>query len=319
MNSLSIAICACTYKRPDGLRALLDGLARQTFADTPRPALHIVIADNEGSDQARQICADFERRSGIPLTYVHEPERGISFARNACLKRLPAECDFFAFIDDDEVPAPDWVDQLLHAQAKTGADVVAGRVEPVFDAGAPQWIADGRFFGSPRRSYDLDAPKLADLQELERAATNNVLVRASAVRQLGLEFDPELALCGGGDSLFFATLHKQECRIVFADRAVVDDYIPLSRANFRYVLFERFRWANVNALIDEKLGVRPVPSAAARVGEGAKHIGLGFRRVWKTALSSKRSTDRFAVGAFQAAHGLGIIAAAFGFRYQHYK
>ena len=104
MTSPSIAVCACTYKRPEGLRALLDGLGRQTFADMPRPALHIVIADNEGSKQARQICADFERQSGMTLTYVHEPERGISFARNACLDHIPPACDFFAFIDDDEIP-----------------------------------------------------------------------------------------------------------------------------------------------------------------------------------------------------------------------
>ncbi len=88
----AICVCACTYQRPDGLGAMLDGLGRQTFADMARPALHVVIADNEGSDQARQVCAEFERRSGIALTYVHEPERGISFARNACLdhSRRPA-------------------------------------------------------------------------------------------------------------------------------------------------------------------------------------------------------------------------------------
>ena len=82
----TICVCACTYRRPDGLRALLNGFGNQTFAGMPRPSLHVVIADNEGSEQARHICTAFERHSGIPLTYVHEPQRR-HFVRPQCLPR----------------------------------------------------------------------------------------------------------------------------------------------------------------------------------------------------------------------------------------
>lgn len=324
MLDLSIAVCACTYKRPHGLRALLAGIAAMAFADTTArlgspPRLTVVIADNEGSDQARAICADFHHPETMPIVYIHEPRRGIPFARNACLDHLPPNCDFFAFVDDDEVPAPDWLDQLLRAQAKTGADVVAGRVLPVFENGTPDWIAAGGFFGAPRRSYDLDMPRLDDLQELDRAATNNVLVRTAAAQSAGLRFDTTgFALSGGSDTLFFRTLRKHGSFIVFAKNAVVYDHIPASRANLRYMLRERFRIANINTIIDAVVAGRQRPQAG-RALNGARHLGLALRRIAKTAVSKKRSKDRYAVGAFQMAHGLGIIAAALGFRYQHYK
>ncbi|MBL8660782.1 MAG: glycosyltransferase [Rhodospirillales bacterium] len=319
MAGLSLAVCACTYRRPAGLHALLEGLERQTFAAEPPPVLRVVIADNEGSDEVRAICAAFRERTGLPLTYVHEPRRGIPFARNACLDNMPTDCAFFAFVDDDEVPAPDWLDQLLEAQRRSGADVIAGRVVPVFAEGTPAWIAEGGFFGAPRRSYDLDMPKLRDLQELDRAATNNVLASAEPVRRLGLRFDTaDFALSGGSDTLFFRTLREHGSRIVYAEGAVVHDHIPASRATLRYMFRERFRIANINTVIDAIIDGRPRPAPASAL-HGARHLGLAARRICKTAISKKRSRDRFAVGLFQAAHGLGMIAAALGHRYQHYR
>lgn len=313
-----VAVCACTFKRPEGLKALLEGLERQTYTALPPPDLRVVIADHEGSQLARALCADFERRSGTSLTYVHQPEPGIPYARNACLDSLPPNCEFFAFIDDDEVPKEDWLDQLLLAQRLADADAVAGRVIPVFTKGTPAWIADGGFFGSPRRSFGLDMPKVEDLQPLDRAATNNVLVRAAMARRLSLRFDTGFAFSGGEDTAFFRILHKNGGRIVFADRAVVYDQIPASRATLKYMLRDRFRIANNNVLIDALIEGRRRP-APTRALHGVKHVGLALRRAVKTMLSRKRAADRFAVAAFHAAYGLGVIAAAFGYRHQHYK
>jgi glycosyltransferase involved in cell wall biosynthesis len=147
-DMLSLAVCACTYRRPGGLRRLLDGLAAQTFNGFSSglgacPQLKIIIADNEGNAQVKDLCQTFQASSKTPVIYVHEPQQGISYARNACLDHLPTDCDFFALIDDDEVPEPDWLDQLLLAQSKTKADVVQGRVVPHFEEPVPRWIAEG--------------------------------------------------------------------------------------------------------------------------------------------------------------------------------
>ena len=66
------------------------------------------------------------------MRYVQEPRRGISYARNTCLDHVARDAEFFAMIDDDEVPELDWLEQLLCAQARAGADVVRGAVVPVF-------------------------------------------------------------------------------------------------------------------------------------------------------------------------------------------
>ena len=64
----------------------------------------------------------------MPVRYLVESRRGISLARNRRLDAVPADADFIAMIDDDERPEPDWLEELLLAQAATAADGVEGRV-----------------------------------------------------------------------------------------------------------------------------------------------------------------------------------------------
>lgn len=320
-GTLKVCVCACTFRRPDGLAKMLDGVAGQTFSIMPRPALHVVIADNECSDRTRQICIEFERQSGIAVTYVREPRRGISFARNACLDNIPDGFEFFASIDDDEIPEPDWLERLLEAQAATGADVVQGRVVAVFDEGTPRWIIQGNFFGRPRRLFNLDFHERENLQELESAGTGNVLIRAALLRNERTRFDPALALTGGEDTRFFKSLRVQGGSMIYAHHAVVHERYPAARANFRYMITERFRMGNVRGrvvLMDAEALARPAVRRAL-LSQSAAHLRLGVRRIAKTLVSKKRQTDRFAVGAFEAAYGLGIFTALAGFKYEHYK
>ena len=98
-----IAICIPTYKRPDGLRRLLAALALQEI-----PAgceVRIVVVDNEGALQTKQICEESASDlMVVPLIYCCERRRGISQVRNKAVEEARQVADFLVFIDDDEVP-----------------------------------------------------------------------------------------------------------------------------------------------------------------------------------------------------------------------
>lgn len=322
---MNVAVCACTYRRPDGLTALLEGLDRQNFVGYCRqyghaPRISIIIVDNDSSDEAALICERFSLRAGRNLKYAREPKRGISYARNKCLDLVSAEDDFLAMIDDDEVPESDWLDQLLLVQASVDADIVQGRVVAVFDEGTPRWIVHGNFFGRPRRIHGLEYHEHKELQKLESAGAGNVLVRNSLLRCLNLRFDTDLALTGGEDTAFFRTLRRQGASIVYTGRAVVHERYPRTRANLRYMITERFRMGNVKGALSRK------ENAAGRLHgrrnllrESISDFRFGIRRILKTILSRRWEKDRLALGAFQAAYGLGTLAALFGIGYEHYK
>jgi succinoglycan biosynthesis protein ExoM len=323
LKRLSLTICVCTYRRPAGLAALLEGLVGQRFTDQPAPALGVVIADNEGCEEVSALCERFARDSGLPIRYVREPQRGISHARNACLAAIPADCDFFLMIDDDEVPHPDWIDRLLLAQRRTGADVVEGQIVPVFPEGTPDWIVQGDYFGWHPDLNDPPGPGQQDYPELDEARTNNVLVRSAVVRTLGLRFDPRFALSGGGDIVFFRTIRAAGYRIVYARDAGVREMIPPHRANLRFLWR---RWYRVGANQRFKRPVAREPDAGLRRivkrnwrTSGGSEIATGVAMLVASLVKGRPAIGRLAPGLRRFAHGLGQVSSAIGIRYEQYR
>jgi succinoglycan biosynthesis protein ExoM len=322
-RALCVTVCACTYRRPDGLAALLKGVGEQTFQRLPRPMLRIIIADNEGNPLARDICDRFRQSSDIPIDYVHEPQRGISFARNACLDLLRDDCNFFAMIDDDEVPEPDWIEQLLLAQESTGADVVQGRVLPQLPANAPDWIVRGSYF-----DWQLDADEARRAQreaypEVRKARTNNVLVRHAVVRELGLRFDPRFALTGGEDVVFFQALMAAGHRVVYAPRACVRDIVPPERTTLRYLLRMWYRVGCNDRFKPVKRG-KPNPGLKRILVRRWRRTGsyavlTGAALVIGNLLRGRIGLGHSAEGILLIARGLGRTAGLLGIRYEHYR
>jgi glycosyltransferase involved in cell wall biosynthesis len=144
-----VAICICTFRRPAGLRRLLACLASQTFSDVPHPRMAVIVVDNEGSRENRQICREYRIPAFESLTYVVEQQQGISYARNACIDNLPDRTRFVAMVDDDESPDSAWLNHLLLAQYSSGADVVVGPTVPEFEENTASWIQETGYFAKP--------------------------------------------------------------------------------------------------------------------------------------------------------------------------
>jgi glycosyltransferase involved in cell wall biosynthesis len=320
-----VTICACTYRRPEGLRALLHGLAEQRFKEASRPPFDVVIVDNEGSSEAAAICATAGRTNGLAVRYIQEPRRGISYARNACLDHVAADAEFIAMIDDDEVPEPDWLEQLLRAQARAHADVVRGAVVPVFPDGAPAWIREGDFFGWPKQRRARGGTTLTDGAGLTTASSNNALVRAAAVRALGLRFDTALALTGGEDALFFRQMKLAGCKIIYAAGARVHETVPPHRATFAYLW--RLHYRQGCNKVPRKLRLeskgtglsRFVRMAAKRIPRECADIGGGALEVAGSLASGRVDIGRLSPGLLRIAKGLGGLAGLIGVRFAHYR
>ena len=321
-EGIDIAVCACTCRRPAGLAALLEALARQRFVRRTPPSLSVVIVDNEGSEQARGLCDRFGCAADIPIRYVHEPARGISYARNRCLDEVAAGCDFIAMIDDDEIPEPDWIEQLLEAQEHSGADVVEGRVVPVFPEGAPAWIVRGRYFGWHDDLNQAHRPGQRIYPQLDEARTNNVLVRCAVVRRLALRFDPRLALTGGEDIVFFRAIGAAGHRIVYAPDACAREMIPLERTTLRYLWRQ---WYRVGANARHKRAIPRKRNATLKRrfmwkwhSSGCACLCSGLALSTGALVRGHADLEHLAPGLRQFAHGLGQIASAIGIRYEHY-
>lgn len=251
-----VAVCVTSYRRPDGLFALLGALDALAF-EGPAPQVRVVVVDNDADGSARAVCDEARSWLRHPLCYVVEKRLGIPSARNAAVAAA-LDSDWIAFVDDDEMPEPGWLDELLRAAALHGADVVTGPVAPRFQEPPPRWIAEGRFFES--QPLPQGAPR-------ETAYTNNVLVRTSRLAALDRLFDERLTP-NGEDTELFSRLALGGARIVWAPRALVYEHVPPERATLGWLLRRSFHCGvAVSRIARMRRGLaRAVPHAVAHAG-----------------------------------------------------
>ena len=310
MEPVRVAVCVATYARPDGLGRVLDGLRHQDLRAPAavRPiAMRVVVIDNDAAGPTRPICDGRENDFPLGLRYEVEPRRGISFARNRAIAAAGSDVDFIALLDDDEVPAPDWLATLLRTQTTYQADVVTGPVLPHFPRKPSRWILAGRFF---------DRARFPTGQALDYALTGNALIRRDLFETTG-HFDDRFALTGGEDLQFFRRAAAAGHRIVWADEARVDEWVPPSRANFGWLLQRAYRSGSTLGQLD-----RDRPDAlwarATRLVRGCGRVAEG---VVMAPLAALRREPRVQLvrALLMMSRGAGMIAGVLGGRYEEYR
>lgn len=236
-DPIRIDVLVCTYKRPDYLRATLRGIEA---AAVPPMAVRVIVVDNDRAESARPVVEGAAANSALAYEYICQPVQNISITRNCALDR--ADADFFALVDDDEVPDPVWLERLVDAAIRFDADIVFGPVLPVYEPGVPNWVIRGGFFPTYDVDHETGAPT-----PINAMASGNVLLRGKAYLRHRRKFDPALGLCGGEDAVFFAQLQRDGLKNVWCSEAVAREWVPLTRGTVRWLVLRRFRIGSVIA------------------------------------------------------------------------
>ena len=302
---INVAVIIITYRRPQGLIRVLEGLGQQKFSDPSHQfRVSAIVVDNDSKKSAKASVELFQLSSQLDVRYISEPAQGIPLARNKGLAAVPANAEFLCFIDDDEWPGETWLDELLKTQRATGADCVLGAVIPVYPDSAPSWLVRSRVF---------DSWQFADQEQLKEAASNNVLISHAFIRKTKLRFDERMRMTGGSDFLFFQQAVALGMRIVWSAAAPVYEEVPMSRMKLRWLVQRQFRLGNTfsvsERLVGTKLGL-------------AKLVAVGFMRmlVGFALLPGLLFSPYYGMRALMhLLRGAGTVAGAFGHAHQEYS
>jgi succinoglycan biosynthesis protein ExoM len=302
---MHVTIGCITFRRPEGLRRLLEGLNGLTFRKSPEPSITVIVVDNDAAAPMRAWIEAERPGFRWPLRYGCEPVQGLSSARNRVLDLVPPDADCIAWIDDDEVPVSGWLDELLYVRRTYRATIVQGPMRPHFLTPPPHWLIRGRF---------LELGPYRDGASLHYASTCNSLIDTALIRQLRLRFDPRFDRTGGEDQRFFGCAIAEGHAVVTAEQALVHEWIPASRATLRYLLRRRFRMGNTLAMIDRIEDDKG--RIALRALKGVGRIGLG---VAQTATVLSEGSAGLAAALCTIAWGAGALAGVVGLRYHEYR
>ena len=225
-----VSVCVCTFHRPEGLRRCLlsllkqEGMAPGTF--------EIVVVDNDLRASAAALVRGFADSAPMVVRYSVEARGGVGHARNRAVAE--ARAALIAFIDDDEVAASGWLQGLLSARERYGANVVLGPVLPEPAVVPSPWLA---------RSGLFDRPRFATGAQVHwgNGRTGNVLLERGQALAAG-GFHPAFATSGGEDVHLFGLLSRQpQFRMVWCDEAQVVETLPAERVRLAYLLRRSFR------------------------------------------------------------------------------
>jgi succinoglycan biosynthesis protein ExoM len=280
----SVDVGVCTFRRPS-LAETLASLARQALPDGV--SLRVIVADNDETPSAEALVRSAAVEHGLDVSYLHAPAHNISIARNACLAE--ARADWFAFIDDDETAAPDWIARLLAEAERGGWDAVLGPVKALYSDAAPRWLAAGDFHSTLPVEVG---------GRILKGYSCNVLMRTVAIAERGLAFKPELGRQGGEDDDFFYRLTDAGGTIGYAPDAWTYEPVPPHRARLGWLLERSFRTGQTHA--DRLTQRHRGPARLAQTGIAAAKGGACLAGAAATAWSARQRSRWLVRGALHA-------------------
>ena len=118
LSTIDLQIIVPAYNVEKYLRSCMKSILSQktkyTFA--------VTLIDDGSSDTTSQIVDEYLRYENVDV--LHKQNEGLSSARNVGLKTLAAR--YVAFVDSDDLLAPDAIDILLDKAYSSDADIVEG-------------------------------------------------------------------------------------------------------------------------------------------------------------------------------------------------
>ena len=279
MDDVDLSVVIPTRNRPDLLRDCLETLAGQESSH-----FEVVIVD-DGSDVPLSECVG--PVDGLAaLRYVRTTPSGLNDARNAGIEQ--ARSRLVAFLDDDTLVSPCWAGAVLAGFGR-GADALAGRIQPRFEAPVPKWLAPSMHMylseldlGDSERWLDPPAVPYGANCAVRKDVASRIGGFRSGLDRIGT------SLVSNGEVEFFLRLGREGGRILYTPDATVLHRVPAARLEKPFFTRRAYAQGVSDILMDPvPMGsrlrrdtiraVRAVPIAARNVSRGN---GIFPARVW---------------------------------------
>lgn len=302
--NLRISAIVPTHNRSTYLRKALTGLVQQSLENG---AYEIIVIDNKSTDETKQLVLE-EFREVTNLRYIYEPNLGLNIARNTGWKNGRGE--FVAYTDDDAIPSPEWLEQMLRVWADAGPNIgcIGGPVEPIWEAPRPDWLGDKMLLSltimgaGTARQLDYGECLLGANMSFPRHVLEELGGFQEGLDRIGSK------LLSNGEVLFERRLDEQGYVKWYDPRILVRHHVPATRLTQSWFA-RRAYWQGVSdALISaEYSGQR----------WDRYHLGLyRLRQIFSRKYApwfvrSAKSPEDFSL-KYSAFSGLGTALALFG-------
>ena len=228
---MSVVICAYTEER---MGDLIDAVASVGLQTVPPRETVVVIDHND------PLLRRATRALPEALVVPNEEQQGLSGGRNTGARWCTA--DVVAFLDDDAVADPDWLERLGEGYEDDNVLATGGAIRPVWSTGRRAFFPD-EFAWVVGCTYRGLPPQRADVRNLIGA---NMSFRREVIDAIG-GFRSESGRTGarpfGNDDTEFCIRLSQAYsagRIIYVPEAGIGHKVPPARSTWSYFVSRCF-------------------------------------------------------------------------------
>jgi glycosyltransferase involved in cell wall biosynthesis len=222
-------VIICTRNRPEHLHRCLAALRQQRYA-----RLELLVVDNApDDDRSREVALRWGAR------YMVSPVLGLSRARNHGMAH--GESPLVAYIDDDSIAEPGWLEALLQEFQDPRVAAVAGRTLPTtLETKAEKLFAEMSPQGEERDHrwvVDRSTPDWFAMANFGGIGKGGNMAFRRSTFNGWTGFLPSLGrgarVCGGEECFAFFSLIHRGHRVVYTPAAVTRHPAPRGMAELR--------------------------------------------------------------------------------------
>ena len=285
--TVSVVVCTYSEARWDDLVACLQSLEKQTLPPTD---VHVVVDHNPTL---------LRRVNELGVTALENRElRGLSGARNTGVQSTRGE--LVAFLDDDAIADPEWLEHLAHPFADPRVLGTGGYIEPLWMAQSASWFPPEFYWvvgcshrGMPSSSAPIRNPFGASMcirrSVFETVGGFHTGMGRTAHAPMGCE---ETELC------IRARQRWPDGRFVYVPDSRVQHRVPSGRTSWRYFVSRCYAEGRSKALVSSSVGTSDALSTERTYT--MRTLPIGFLRGVTDALWKRDATGMLRSAAIVA-------------------
>ncbi len=236
--TIDFTVVIPTYNGAKRLPLLLDNLHSQTGLD--RFCWQVIVVDNNSTDATSQVLKEYQQDwlTNSSIEYALETQQGAAFARQRGMQL--AKSQLVGFLDDDVIPAADWVASAYQfglSHPKAGA--YGGRIIGKFEVPPPDNFQRIQSFLALRDRGD--SPHLYKPEHLILPPSAAWVIRKQAWTE-SVPLQPRLggrtgkSMVQGDDYEPLLYIHNAGWEIWYHPGMYVEHHIPASRLQDDYLI-----------------------------------------------------------------------------------
>ena len=296
-RAATVILCAYTERRWPDLVAAIGSVRAQTAA----PAEIVLVVDHDDALLVRA-C---ETLAGVRCLR-NDARRGLSGARNTAIAAASGEV--LAFLDDDAVAEPDWLERLLAAFDDPRVLAAGGAVRPRWDGGRPRafppefdWVVGCTYRGMPEA-----AGPVRNVIGANMSFRRDVLEAVGGFREDVGRVGAVPIGCEETELCLRARRRFPDGIVLYEPRAVVHHRVPAERASWRYFAARCYAEGRSKAQVCRLAGAR-----GALASERAHVAGPLRAAVTRDVTATVHSRDLAALARVGAV-AVGVSLASAG-------